>query len=738
MDMESIPALLIVIMALWLGSYVVNRNPRSRAAQVFGLLALEFVILYLAELAPTFTRDAAILYVTHRVALAVGNLAPPTGLHLALAMTTPPRPLQRWAITLMVSYLIGAFWATYYLILPPEGFTATFPALAGLVNEPLLVIFLRNAFFALTLGAGTIHLLRSYKEAASPLLRRRLLLFMLCFPVAGLAMTLGFVSFVAPLSRVWGDIAILFAAALVAYAVVQHGALLPERALTRNFFYTVFSGGLVVAYVLLILFIEQYLTPTLSFQAPFVTVLIIVFLVAIFQPIRDWLQMQAERLFFLQDVQREYLLRSLSQDLMETADLGEWLERSLSAVGDRLHLRWGLIATRLDDEGPFRVRATYGPAGVSPGAELGETLALADEPFFAADDDAPASPSPAPLAARLPLTVGDPARQVGVLLLGHKLSGEPFSPGEQAMLLTLASQLTLAVENARLQEQVVWMLEEARARGQELRRRDQALQAGLDVILSATAPLIAGDTTPPLRVCCLGPMEVYHNGERITQWGGEKAGGRQAEAIFAFLVVRHRQGVTKDELLDLLWPELDLASAENNLHRTLHALRRALEPNLEPRQPSSYVIYRRDRYWLNPAAPIWIDAQEFTEAFARGRRLESRGELAAALAQYRQAEALYRGEYMQDTPFLADSVHVESTREHLRETYAALMLRLGQHHEEAGQWNEAQEYYRRGLAQAPAHEGLKAALRRVANPEQRGTPQPPGRHRRPRVPPAPA
>jgi len=334
--------------------------------------------------------------------------------------------------------------------------------------------------------------------------------------------------------------------------------------------------------------------------------------------------------------------------------------------------------------------------------------------------------------------VGDPARQVGVLLLGHKLSGEPFSPGEQAMLLTLASQLTLAVENARLQEQVVWMLEEARARGQELRRRDQALQAGLDVILSATAPLIAGDTTPPLRVCCLGPMEVYHNGERITQWGGEKAGGRQAEAIFAFLVVRHRQGVTKDELLDLLWPELDLASAENNLHRTLHALRRALEPNLEPRQPSSYVIYRRDRYWLNPAAPIWIDAQEFTEAFARGRRLESRGELAAALAQYRPAEALYRGEYMQDTPFLADSVHVESTREHLRETYAALMLRLGQHHEEAGQWNEAQEYYRRGLAQAPAHEGLKAALRRVANPEQRGTPQPPGRHRRPRVPPAPA
>jgi len=341
---------------------------------------------------------------------------------------------------------------------------------------------------------------------------------------------------------------------------------------------------------------------------------------------------------------------------------------------------------------------------------LDEDLALADEPFFAAGDDTPASPSPDPLAARLPLTVGDSARQVGALLLGHKLSGEVFSPGEQAMLLTLVSQLTLAVENARLQEHVVRILEEARARGHELRKRDQALQAGLDVILAASAAPAAPESLRPLRIGCLGPLEVYCNGERITQWGGEKAGGRQAEAIFAFLTARHRQGVTKDELLDLQWPELDLASVENNLHRTLHALRRVLEPDLQPRQPSRYVVYRRDRYWLNPAVPAWIDAEEFTEAFARGRRLESQGQEEAALVQYRQAGALYRGEYMQDCPILADSAVVEPVRERLRETYVALMLRLGRQHEEAGQWSEALDCYRRGLAQAPEHGGLQEAL----------------------------
>jgi two-component SAPR family response regulator len=269
------------------------------------------------------------------------------------------------------------------------------------------------------------------------------------------------------------------------------------------------------------------------------------------------------------------------------------------------------------------------------------------------------------------------------------------------------------VENARLQENVVRMLEEARARGQEMRQRDQALQASLDVILGEPALPSAEAGVRPLQVCCLGPLEVYCNEELVTQWGGEKAGGRQAEGIFAFLVARRRQGVTKDEFLDLLWPELDLSSAENNLHRTLHALRRALEPDLQPRQRSSYVIYRRNRYWLNPSVPAWIDAEEFTETFARGRRLESRGNVEEALAQYRQAEALYRGEYMQDASFLVDSVHVESTREHLRETYAALVLRLGYYHEETGRPGEALTCYQRGLLQVPEHPGLLEARARV-------------------------
>ncbi|MBU0492988.1 MAG: hypothetical protein KKA73_09430 [Chloroflexi bacterium] len=708
LDPVRIPALLIVISAFWLGSYVFARNPRNRAAQVFGLLALEFVVLYLAELAPAVTADASILYMAERVTLAVGNLLPPTALHLALAMTMPPRPLPRWTLTLTVGYLVGGAWAAYYLILPPEGLTAIFPVLTGVVHEPLLVVALRYVYFAVMLGAATVHLMRSYREAASSLVRRWLLLFLLSFPIAGLALTLGFVSFVAPLSRVWGDVCILIAVALVAYAVVQQGALLPTRALTRNFFYTLFSGGLVAAYVLVILYIEQYLSPLLSLQAPLVTVLLLVVLVALFQPIVDWLQARAERLFFREDVRREELLRSLSQDLVETADLDEWLERALRVVGDRLHLRWGLVATRPDDREPLLVRAIYGPAGTAPGTPLDTDLARLEEPLFAPDSGAPADgPS-----ARLPLLTSDAAQPAGLVLLGPRLSGDPFSPGEQAMLLTLVNQLSLAVENDRLQTSLVRMLEQAQAQGQELRQRDQALQASLDVLLEGTAaPEHAGIAA--LRIQCLGPLVVSRGEEPITQWGGEKAGGRHAEAIFAFLIARQRQGVSKDEFLDLMWPELDLPSAENNLHRTLHALRRALEPDLRPRQQSSYVVYRRQRYWLNPAAPIWVDVEAFTQGFARGRRLESRGQPDEALAQYRQAEALYRGEYMQDAPFLADDAAIEPTREHLRETYAALMLRLGTHHEQTGRSNEALDAYRRALALVPEHPGLLEALARV-------------------------
>ena len=82
-----------------------------------------------------------------------------------------------------------------------------------------------------------------------------------------------------------------------------------------------------------------------------------------------------------------------------------------------------------------------------------------------------------------------------------------------------------------------------------------------------------------LRVTALGPFTVERSGKRVKSWGGPKAGSRQALALFAFLLDRGQRGVAKDEFIDVIWPDADVAQGDLNFHRTLGGLRATLEPD---------------------------------------------------------------------------------------------------------------------------------------------------------------
>ena len=75
-----------------------------------------------------------------------------------------------------------------------------------------------------------------------------------------------------------------------------------------------------------------------------------------------------------------------------------------------------------------------------------------------------------------------------------------------------------------------------------------------------------------------GPAPGRRRDGPIERWGGDKAGTRQAEALFAFLFDRGERGVAKDEVLELIWPDTDLERADLAFHRTMVGLRRTLDP----------------------------------------------------------------------------------------------------------------------------------------------------------------
>ena len=206
-----------------------------------------------------------------------------------------------------------------------------------------------------------------------------------------------------------------------------------------------------------------------------------------------------------------------------------------------------------------------------------------------------------------------------------------------------------------------------------------------------------------LRVHALGPMRVERRGVAIRRWGGEKAGARQAQAIFAFLFDRGADGIAKDEVTELLWPDVEIRRGDLAFHRTLGALRSVLGEG-------ETITYDGGRYRLAPQLIGWSDVTAFEEMLD-GAATADAGEAVRALEE---ARGLYRGDLFDDCPVYGDSAEVEGRRAYLRGRFEDLLVTLGDRYVELGDPRTAAARYRQALGVNPESAAARDGLERAA------------------------
>jgi DNA-binding SARP family transcriptional activator len=159
----------------------------------------------------------------------------------------------------------------------------------------------------------------------------------------------------------------------------------------------------------------------------------------------------------------------------------------------------------------------------------------------------------------------------------------------------------------------------------------------------------------------------------------------------------------KEQLLDLLWPDLDLAAAANNLHKTLYFLRHILCPTAADARQCPYVEFDGETVALAPHLIAQVDVEQFEARAAEA--------LASADAtRYTAALALYTGD------LLPDDLYEDWTiprRADLRQTYLALLRGLGDLHLARRDYEQAIAAWQRLLAVEPADEDVHQALLRA-------------------------
>ncbi|MGI9824248.1 ATP-binding protein [Agromyces sp. Marseille-Q5079] len=214
---------------------------------------------------------------------------------------------------------------------------------------------------------------------------------------------------------------------------------------------------------------------------------------------------------------------------------------------------------------------------------------------------------------------------------------------------------------------------------------------------SARTPRSGG--APRLLVQLLGGFQVTRDGgpqppERWTR--------PSARTLVKLLAVAPDHRLHREEIIAVCWPDADPEAATRSLGVALHAARRALEPELAPRQPSSYLTSDGALLRLEPAR-VQVDADDAERLAAAA--LESGGfpDLSAAAAAL-AADLLPEDRY-------APWAHAR--RDRLVQARGRVRLQLADALFELGRPEDAISVARDVLAEQPAEERAHRAIMRA-------------------------
>src|ERR671910_1241313 len=202
----------------------------------------------------------------------------------------------------------------------------------------------------------------------------------------------------------------------------------------------------------------------------------------------------------------------------------------------------------------------------------------------------------------------------------------------------------------------------------------------------------------PVRIRLLGGFSVWVGSHAVAEGAWHL---RKAKSLVKLLALAGDHALHREQIMDLLWPELGKRAASNNLRGSLHGARRALAA--DPIVASHYLASKEERVALCPEVDLWVDVDAFEEAARSARRSREP-------ALYRAALDLYSGELLPTDRY---EEWAEEPRRRLLETYLSLVLRLAYLHEELADYDSAIEALRRVVSEEPPREEAYAGLMRL-------------------------
>jgi DNA-binding SARP family transcriptional activator len=217
---------------------------------------------------------------------------------------------------------------------------------------------------------------------------------------------------------------------------------------------------------------------------------------------------------------------------------------------------------------------------------------------------------------------------------------------------------------------------------------------------------VAATGTPSVHIHTLGRFAVSVDGRPVppTAWQS-----RKARELLRILVTRRGRALTREELVELLWPAEPADRVGHRLSVALSTVRAVFDPDRGV-AADRYVLSEANSVALNMGA-LTVDAETFLEYAQFGLAAVHSGQSRDGYALLDAANRAYTGDFLEDEPYddLAAGV-----REELRATFRQVARALADLSRQAGRTDDAVRYLLRLLTvdpyDEPSHRDLIALL----------------------------
>ncbi|TMC19696.1 MAG: hypothetical protein E6J34_14845, partial [Chloroflexi bacterium] len=166
------------------------------------------------------------------------------------------------------------------------------------------------------------------------------------------------------------------------------------------------------------------------------------------------------------------------------------------------------------------------------------------------------------------------------------------------------------------------------------------------------SPVVSEQEQATIRIYALGQFRLERRaGHGATDWQTVTDAAWQHQrvrALLSCLVSYSGSGPRKlgrEQIMDALWPDLDIDNAASRLDRAVYSLRQLFEPNRTRPATSPLLLTERELLILADQSQVWIDADAFEHLLSRARACKD-ADPGEAEQLLEEAAKLYAGDFL--------------------------------------------------------------------------------------------